>query len=137
MNIMYRKIKIESELSNLIKVENEIDTATGQLGVSEDNYGKILISTLEAVNNAILHGNKSDPEKYVRIEIAYNSNELKIKVTDEGQGFNPDKVRDPTLPENIEEPNGRGVFLMARLADKIKFSKKGNTVTMIFKNVIS
>jgi serine/threonine-protein kinase RsbW len=137
MNIIYRKIKIESELSNLIKVENEIDTATGQLGVSEDNYGKILISTLEAVNNAILHGNKSDPYKYVRIVIAFNSKELKIKVTDEGQGFNPDKVRDPTLPENIEEPNGRGVFLMARLADKIKYSKKGNTVTMTFKNVIS
>jgi serine/threonine-protein kinase RsbW len=137
MNIMYRRIKIESELSNLIKVENAIDNATVQLGVSQDNYGKILVSTLEAVNNAILHGNRSDPDKFVRIVIAYDSNELKIKVTDEGQGFNPDSVRDPTLPENIEEPNGRGVFLMARLADKIKYSKKGNTVTMIFKNVIS
>jgi serine/threonine-protein kinase RsbW len=134
---MYKEIKIESELEKLSVVEAAIDSATCQIGVSVDNYGKILVSTLEAVNNAILHGNKSDPGKFVKIVIAYNSNELKIKVTDEGQGFRPEEVRDPTLPENIEEPNGRGVFLMARLADKVKYSKKGNEVTMVFKNVIS
>jgi serine/threonine-protein kinase RsbW len=134
---MHRKIKIESKINNLLVVENAIDNATSLLGISQDNYGKILVSTLEAVNNAILHGNNSNPEKIVGIEIIFKSNELKIKVTDEGDGFKPEEVPDPTIPENIEEINGRGVFLMKRLADKIKYSKKGNTVTMTFKNIIT
>ena len=61
---------------------------------------------------------------------------LKIKVTDEGTGFRPEKVPDPTIPENIEALNGRGVFLMSQLADEIKFSKKGKFVTMTFKNIM-
>ena len=62
---------------------------------------------------------------------------LKIKVTDEGPGFRPEKVPDPTTPENIEELNGRGIYLMSHLADKIKYSEKGNSVTMTFKNILS
>lgn len=134
---MYKKIKIESRVNNLRIVENAIDEVTNEIGISQDNYGKILVSTLEAVNNAILHGNQSNPEKIVYIKITFKSNELKIQVTDEGTGFKPEKVPDPTIPENIEELNGRGVFLMSHLADKIKYNKKGNTVTMIFKNIIS
>jgi serine/threonine-protein kinase RsbW len=132
---MYKKIRIESIVSNMRIVEKAIDEATTEIGMSQDNYGKILVSTLEAVNNAILHGNKSDPGKIVDVEIAFETNELKIKVTDEGQGFRPEDVPDPTLPENIEELNGRGVYLMSRLADKIKYNKKGNSVVMIFKNI--
>ena len=134
---MYKKIKIESKLSNIGIVENAIDITTNRIGVSKDNYGKILVSTLEAVNNAILHGNNSNPEKFVDIVIEFNSNELKIKVTDEGKGFNPKEVPDPTMPENIEEPNGRGIFLMSRLADQILYSEKGNEVTMTFRNIVS
>ena len=132
---MFRKIKIESRINNLRIVEKAIDEATSEVGISQDNYGKILVSTLEAVNNAILHGNNSNPEKFVEIEINFNSNELKIKVTDEGSGFRPEEVPDPTIPENVEMVNGRGVFIMSRLADKIRYSKKGNKVTMTFKNV--
>ena len=134
---MYKRIKIESKVNNLRIVENAIDEVTNEIGITQNNYGKILVSTLEAVNNAILHGNHSSPEKIVDIEIAFKSNELIIKVTDEGSGFRPDQIPDPTIPENIEALNGRGVFLMSRLADKIKYSKKGNTVTMIFKNIVS
>jgi len=133
---MHKKIKIESKVNNLRLVENEIDIATSQIGISQENYGKILVSALEAVNNAILHGNNSDPGKIVYIEIIYKNNDLRIKVTDEGSGFRPDEVPDPTIPENIEVLNGRGVYLMSRLADKIRYSKKGNTVTMTFKNIL-
>jgi serine/threonine-protein kinase RsbW len=83
-----------------------------------------------------MHGNHADPEKRVEIEISCKERELKIKITDEGSGFIPKKLPDPTVPENLESLNGRGVFLMSKLADKIKFSKKGNSVTMIFKNVV-
>ena len=134
---MYKKIRIESNIDNLRIVENTIDEATNEMGISKENYGKILVCALEAVNNAILHGNHSNPGKFVEIEIKFTNNELKIGVKDEGTGFKPGEIPDPTMPENIEALNGRGVFLMSRLADKIRFSKRGNSVTMSFKNVIS
>jgi serine/threonine-protein kinase RsbW len=134
---MYKKIRIESTVVNLRIVENAIDEATTTIGISQDNYGKILVSAMEAVNNAITHGNKSDPGKYVDIEIAYDSDFLRISVTDEGPGFKPENVPDPTIPENIEALNGRGIYLMSHLADKIEYSEKGNSVTMIFKNILS
>jgi serine/threonine-protein kinase RsbW len=134
---MNKKLKIESKISSLRIVEKAIDEITCDLGISQENYGKILVSTLEGVNNAILHGNHSDPEKLVVIEMGLFKNELKIKITDQGNGFVPANVPDPTIPENREALSGRGVFLMSKLADKIKFSKKGNTVTMTFKNIVT
>jgi len=79
---MFKKFKIESKVSNLGIVEKAIDEVTGELSISPESYGKILVSTLEAVNNAILHGNNSDPLKTVDIEILFKSNQLKIKITD-------------------------------------------------------
>jgi len=134
---MYKKIRIESQVENLRIVENAIDEATSVIGISQDNYGKILVSAMEAVNNAILHGNKSIPEKIVDIEISYKGDELIISVTDQGSGFKHEKVPDPTTPENIEELNGRGIYLMSHLADKIKYNKKGNSVTITFKNILA
>lgn len=134
---MLKKIRIESKLSDLRIVENTVDDITSEIGISYNSYGKILISLLEAVNNAIIHGNNSSPEKIVEISVSYKKPRLTIKVKDEGTGFSPDKVPDPTKPENIEEANGRGVFIMSKLADEIKYSRKGNCVTMIFNNVIS
>ena len=133
---MYKKLQIESRQISLRLVEKVIDEVTGELGISKDSYGKILVSTIEGVNNAITHGNKSVPEKIVDIEFHSKGNDLKVKIRDEGEGFRPQDVPDPTLPENIEELNGRGVFLMSRLADEIKYSRKGNMVIMTFKNIL-
>lgn len=133
---MYKKLQIESRQISLRLVEKVIDEVTGELGISKDSYGKILVSTIEGVNNAITHGNKSVPEKIVDIEFHCKGNDLKVKIRDEGEGFRPQDVPDPTLPENIEELNGRGVFLMSRLADEIKYSRKGNLVIMTFKNIL-
>lgn len=117
-------------------VEKVIDEVTGEIGISQDNYGKVLVSAIEGVNNAIIHGNKSEPEKLVDIEFSFSQNELQIKISDEGEGFRPEDVPDPTTPENREELNGRGVFLMSKLADKIQYSDKGNSVTLTFKNIV-
>ena len=132
---MYKRLKIESRMSNLRIIENAIDEVTGAIGIKQDNYGKIMVAALEAVNNAITHGNKANPQKLVDVEIEFERNEIKITVTDEGDGFNPEKIPDPTMPENIEELSGRGVFLMTKLADSIEFNEKGNSVTMSFKEV--
>lgn len=134
---MYKKISIESSVGNLRVVENAIDETTATIGISQDNYGKILVCTMEAVNNAILHGNRSDPGKIVDIELSFENNSFEIKVTDEGPGFRPDKVPDPTTLENIEALNGRGIYLMSHLADIIEYSKRGNSVKMTFKNIMS
>jgi serine/threonine-protein kinase RsbW len=129
---MYKKITIESNITSLHIVEKAVDEVTSELGVSEECYGKILVSMLEAVNNAIVHGNKSDPAKLVDIEIYSVNGDVIIKVCDQGSGFNPNLVPDPTVPENLQELNGRGVFLMSRLADKIEYNDEGNIVTMTF-----
>jgi len=132
---MYKRLKIESRMSNLRIIENAIDEVTGAIGIKQDDYGKIMVAALEAVNNAITHGNKANPQKLVDVEIDFDNDEIRITVSDEGEGFRPDKIPDPTLPENIEELSGRGVFLMTKLADSIKFNEKGNSVTMSFKEV--
>jgi serine/threonine-protein kinase RsbW len=134
---MYKKIRIESTIENLRIVENAIDEATNLIGISQDNYGKVLVSAMEAVNNAILHGNRSNPDKMVDIEISSINDQLLITVTDEGSGFRPETVPDPTTPENIEALNGRGIYLMSHLADQIQYSEKGNSVTMTFKNILA
>jgi serine/threonine-protein kinase RsbW len=132
---LYKKMKIESKMSNLRIIENAIDEITGSIGISQDNYGKVMVAALEAVNNAITHGNKGNPEKFVDVEIEFEEDEIRITVTDEGEGFKPEDIPDPTLPENIEELSGRGVFLMKKLADEIKFNDKGNSVIMNFREV--
>jgi serine/threonine-protein kinase RsbW len=134
---MYKRLKIESSINNLRIVENAIDEVMNEIGITQENYGKILVSTLEAVNNAIMHGNKFEMEKFVDVEISYKNKNLKIKIKDEGKGFVPEEVPDPTIPRNLEALNGRGIFLMSKLADNIKYSKRGNEVTMLFKNIKS
>ena len=134
---MYKRFKIESNISNLRIVENAIDEVMNEIGITQENYGKILVSTLEAVNNAIMHGNKYEKDKIVDVEISFKNEKLKIKISDEGKGFIPEEVPDPTIPQNLEALNGRGIFLMSKLADEIKYSKRGNAVTMFFKNIKS
>jgi len=132
---MQKNFKIKSEIESLRIVEKELDNISSELGIAQDNYGKIMVCAMEAVNNAIIHGNKSDTGKYVNVEIRNISDELIISVEDEGTGFKPSEIPDPTKPENIEAISGRGVFLMSKLADKIEFSEKGNKVIMKFKDI--
>ncbi len=126
-------ITINSDIEKLKVVETLVDTLSKKLGVSDEVYGKILISTVEAVNNAILHGNKGDRNKMVTVIISADGNDLEITVSDEGEGFEYGNLPDPTDPKNIENLHGRGVFLMRRLADAIEYNSSGNEVKMRFK----
>jgi serine/threonine-protein kinase RsbW len=129
---MKKDIDISSEISNIRKIENVIDELSNELKINTDAYGKILVATLEAVNNAIIHGNKTDISKQVNVGFKLEKKILNVTVTDEGKGFNPEIVPDPTSPENIENLHGRGVYLMSNLADDIEFNQDGNQVTMTF-----
>lgn len=125
-------ITINSDVENLKVVETVVDTLSKKLGIPDEVYGKILISTVEAVNNAILHGNKGDSKKMVKVDFTADGNVLNVTVTDEGEGFEYSNLPDPTDPKNIENLHGRGVFLMRNLSDAIEFNEAGNEVNMQF-----
>lgn len=129
---MEKVIKIPSKIENLRTVEKIIDDISGEFKIGEDVYGNILIASLEATNNAIMHGNGLDESKDVTIEFKMKGKTLFIKVDDEGKGFDYEHIPDPTAPENIENVNGRGIFLMEKLSDNISFSRNGATVELEF-----
>jgi serine/threonine-protein kinase RsbW len=128
-----QKIRITSKAENIILVERMIEDVCDVFNISEDYYGNILVAITEAVNNAIYHGNKANPTKNIDIFFKSFSDHVSFIVKDEGTGFNYDSLPDPTNPENIEKPNGRGVFLMRNLADKVSFEDNGSKVILDFK----
>jgi serine/threonine-protein kinase RsbW len=129
---MEKYLKINSKIENLRKVEKLVDELSAEHSISADIYGNILIAALEAANNAILHGNKLDENKNVIITVRIVEKKLLIKIEDEGNGFDYKNVPDPTAPENIENVNGRGIFLMEKLSDQIEFTRNGATVELEF-----
>jgi serine/threonine-protein kinase RsbW len=129
---MKKVVKIASKIENLRKVEKIIDEISNEFNIGEDLYGNILIAALEATNNAIMHGNKLDESKEVSIAFDLLDQKLCVKVDDEGKGFDYEHIPDPTAPENIENVNGRGIFLMEKLSDKLTFSRNGATVELEF-----
>lgn len=130
---MERNLSIPSKIDNLRKVEKVIDEISSEYKIGEDQYGNILIAALEAANNAILHGNKLDEKKNVNITFLISEKILKIRVEDFGNGFDYLNIPDPTAPENLENVNGRGIFLMEKLSDSIEFLNKGAIVELSFK----
>jgi len=126
-------ITINSDVEKLRVVETLVDTLSKKLGIPDEVYGKILISTVEAVNNAILHGNKGDASKMVTVNFTADGNTFDVTVTDQGEGFKYDTLPDPTDPANIENLHGRGVFIMRSLADAIEYNDSGNEVKMSFR----
>jgi serine/threonine-protein kinase RsbW len=127
-----QKIKIESTAENLRLVERLVEDVCEIYNVNEDNFGNILIAVTEAVNNAIYHGNKGNPKKSVQIGFENGNKKITFMVCDEGAGFDYESLPDPTDPNNIDKINGRGVFLMKHLADKVEFNDNGKEVQLTF-----
>ncbi len=125
-------LTIPSDVSKLPVVETLIDSVCQSIGVHEDVYGNVLIAVTEAVNNAILHGNKNDVSLNVGVNVFDTPVSFCFNVSDTGNGFDYDSLPDPTAPENIEKENGRGVFLMRNLADEVVYNESGNQVYVYF-----
>jgi len=130
---MKKDLNIPSEIEYLRLVEKAIDELSLELDLSDEIYGNVLVATMEATNNAIVHGNKTDPEKEVKIKIEYGERAIKVLIEDQGDGFDHWGIPDPTAPENIEKINGRGIFLMERLSDEILYLNDGRIVELKFK----
>lgn len=125
-------LKINSKADNIRLVERLVDDVCQIYNVSDDCYGNILIAVTEAVNNAINHGNQNNPEKIVQIGFETDNKQLIFHIKDEGPGFDYQNLPDPTDPANLDKINGRGVFLMKHLADKLEFRENGKEVSLAF-----
>ena len=131
------ELRFDSKPENIAVVEKLIDKISADHGIVAENYGNVLIAMTEGVNNAIVHGNKLDETKSVSVSCAIDEKTLVFRITDEGPGFDYDNLPDPTAPENIEKPHGRGVFLMRHLADECAFEDEGRIVELTFTDVLA
>ena len=131
------ELRFDSKPENIAGVERLIDKLSEEHNIIPEHYGNVLIAMTEGVNNAIVHGNKLDPDKSVTVACSVNDTNLVFRIPDEGPGFDYDHLPDPTAPENIETPHGRGVFLMRHLADECTFEDDGRIVELTFHNVLA
>lgn len=115
-------IEIESDPNNLITVEEFVNYFAKDLGVNDNKMNGLLLSVTEATTNAIIHGNKCDANKKVFINVFVEDDKIIIKVKDEGEGFNPENIPDPTEPQNLLKDSGRGVYLMRVYMDDLKYN---------------
>ncbi|GLR18917.1 ATP-binding protein [Portibacter lacus] len=123
---------LKSDPEKINEVEFFVKSFAKDLAINENIYPNILISVTEAVNNAIIHGNQKNKNKEVKIELYKVKEVLTILVSDQGDGFNPEEIPDPTLIENLEKLGGRGVFLIQQLSDIVQYTNDGRTVEMQF-----
>lgn len=116
-----------------------IEAAVGYLASRARRYGfsgsrldlNFRVGVSEALANAVRYGNRGDPRRLVRVDVHLDEVRVALTVTDQGAGFDPETVPDPTLPENLERPGGRGIFLLRKLMDEVEFNSRGNQVRLV------
>jgi len=128
-----QKLLISSKSKNIFLVEKLICDVCDLFDIKEDLYGYMLVALTEAVNNALQHGNRVNPNKNIEISFKVREGKIFFTVKDQGTGFDYSNLPDPTDPKNIEKPTGRGIFLMKHLTDNVTFEDKGTKVILEFK----
>jgi len=125
-------VEIPSRLEELGRIERMAEKVAAVYCLSQEELDNLAIAVTEAVGNAIIHGNGSDPEKRVRITFSVAAGFLTIEVSDEGRGFDPAVLSDPLLPENLMKESGRGIFILKSLMDRVdfQFTPEGTVVRM-------
>lgn len=125
------KLVIPSKLTELSRVQQAIIQPVQAHGYGQEEVFAIRLALDEAVTNAIHHGNANDPSKHVTIEYRIDDQAVRIDVTDEGCGFCPDQLPDPTLEDNLTTPHGRGVMLIQAYMTEVRFNPRGNCISMV------
>jgi len=126
-------LEIESDPNNLITVEEFINYFAKDLGLDDDKLSALLLAVTEATTNAIIHANKSDKTKLVQITAKVIEGKLYITIKDQGPGFQPEAVPDPTDPENLLKDSGRGLYLMRVYMDDLRYNitPEGTETTLV------
>jgi len=125
--------ELESSRDSVNRVAGMIAEAFDGLGLPDQVVFDVKLATQEAVINAAEHGNRYDPQKRVHVRLETTDEAITVAVRDEGLGFQAECVPDPTLPENLLKENGRGIFLMRKLCDEVRYNEKGDEVTIVKK----
>jgi serine/threonine-protein kinase RsbW len=115
-------LEVESNAKNLITVEEFVNYFAVDLNINADKIPGLLLAVTEASTNEIIHGNKSDETKLIMIDVTKEDNQLIIRVKDQGKGFDPAKIPDPTETDNLLKDSGRGIYLMRVYMDDLKFN---------------
>lgn len=131
-NRQHDEVTIPSDMKWMPKVVAEVDRVVGDMGFDEETGDFLAVATTEAVTNAIVHGNRGDARKRVRIRFKRGRERLTVSVADEGGGFDPECLEDPTDPKNVSKRSGRGLFILKSLMDEVDISctPEGTTITM-------
>lgn len=125
-------LELPSDTTKICILEQYLYELKERHGICDDMFGKMLVTLTEAVTNAIIHGNGEERTKTVKISTKCDGRFIQFEVQDEGKGFNPNLIPDPTKPENLEKIGGRGVFLMRELSDELYFVLNGQGVCLKF-----
>jgi serine/threonine-protein kinase RsbW len=129
----HKEIKIESGLDEMFQVEQFVEEISEEFLLYGNYFGNILMAVTEAVKNAIIHGNKQDRKKFVRIMLENTKEGLWIKVMDEGEGFDYKKYIKKGDSEISFGSEKNGLVLIKALADEVRFENTGNSIEMLFK----
>jgi serine/threonine-protein kinase RsbW len=124
------EVAIPSDLAEARRIQCLIEEALIASAYSEHDIFSIKLALEEALVNAIKHGNQMDPDKRVFVTYRISATRFEIRITDEGEGFNPDDVPDPTAIENLERACGRGLLLMRGFMTEVEYHPPGNSVSM-------
>src|SRR5271157_6026799 len=126
MTRIVKELKISSSKESLTKVESFVEEICEAYYITNSYYGNILVAILESVKNAIIHGNKNNPDKLVRISFKSIQNGLCFRISDQGKGFDFRNVQNPLDAEDsLAENVGKGIFLIRSLADHVSYNSKG------------
>jgi serine/threonine-protein kinase RsbW len=133
-SLIREQLVIPGELASLERVHRWSLAQLGALGLSQAMLHNILLATSEAVTNAIRHGSREEATKLVLISIEATPHSVAVAVEDEGEGFDPDAIPDPTEGDRLYQTGGRGVFLLRSLASnfQISHSRTGTKVMFSF-----
>lgn len=121
---------IPSDTSVGLEIQEEIIAAAEASEFSARDIFSLRLALSEGITNAIRHGNRMSPDKQVEIQWTITADKIRVVIRDEGEGFNPDDIIDPTEEENLERPGGRGVMLMKSFMDQVLYNEKGNQLTL-------
>jgi len=128
-----KSVTIPSSLEKVPEIDRLAHRMGCAAGMAENDCSDLAIALTEIVKNAILHGNRSNPDKEVSLHFTIGADRLTITVKDQGPGFDPEAVPDPTAPENLLKDTGRGIFVSRHLLDEIRFDREpdGMKVTLV------
>ena len=130
-DVSQNTITIPSRLAEVAKVQAAVIEAAREQGYSKEVIFAVQLSLDEAVTNAIRHGNKLDESKSVTVDYTITPEKITVTICDEGDGFDPCNIPDPTLDENLTCPSGRGVMLIQAYMTSVSYNDKGNCLTLV------